>query len=1007
MADPGRIESLYFDRGSIDALWEPLLILDENFQVQIANTSFLTTFKLSRAAVEEKSLFDIGLGQWCTPDLVKNLRLMVKEQLALKDLRIRHHFPMIGERVIGVNAQIMKKGGASKQYLMLSMRDVTKEPQEPRQSELLFRKFVEEIHSIIISFDRSGCITYFNNFSETLFGYSREEVVGKPFVGTIIPTIDSNGRDNSKVCEQMFHEPEKYYAYESEGVRKDGSRLSITWNSRALRDCSGRVIEIIIDGNDITALKRERKEAEENASILKAVLEFIPDGIMVIDSQRVVKRASKKMGELLNVPVEQIVDTSDAGRLEAFNITWPDGGHLSGGQELPLVKSVTTGQSYTDYELVFKTNGKQKYLSVNSAAIKNSAGDIVGAVGVWHDQTGQKRLMKEYDRQRFFLQTLIDSIPVMITVYDPSAKQFTVNKTFERITGWTQQQVRKSDLFELIYPDPEYRKRVQKIMCSPKPEFSDYAMVSKDGEVIESSWANIALPDGRYVGVGVDIRERKRAERDLREIKERYQLVNLATNDIIWDWDLITDYFYWNERVEEALGKKRNEMAPTAKSWYDHIDPQNRERVVGSIRKVIAEGERFWTSEYGFGPFGGPYRLYLDRGYIARDKDGRAYRMIGSMLDLTERKRAAEEIRVKEERYKTLFTTIDEGFCILKMVFDERGEGVDYIFLETNPAFERHTGLVNAAGKRARDMVPHLEKVWPKVYGKVAQTGERQRFIQGSKAMGRWFEVEAFRVGRPDEGKVALLFNDISERKKYEDQIQRRTHELAAANNDLESFSYSVSHDLRNPLSVIGSFSAILMEDYAEVLDEEGRDLLHRIEESVKKMQLLISDMLNLSRIGRQELRIEKLNVSEIVTAILEELRSLDQERKTEFLIEKNVWVQADPRLLYVALENLLRNAWKFTAKKELSRIEFGTTENDAKVYYIRDNGAGFEGQFSKRIFEPFTRVHAQREFGGTGIGLSIVKRVVSRHGGDVWAEGKKAQGATFYFTLRSNSSDT
>lgn len=261
------------------------------------------------------------------------------------------------------------------------------------------------------------------------------------------------------------------------------------------------------------------------------------------------------------------------------------------------------------------------------------------------------------------------------------------------------------------------------------------------------------------------------------------------------------------------------------------------------------------------------------------------------------------------------------------------------------------------------------------------------------------------------------LLVEIAERKQTEEKLRTTANELSSSNRDLESFSYSVSHDLRNPLHTIGSFAEFLMEDYSDRLDEEGQDYIKRINEGVKKMQSLIDDMLRLSRIGRQEMNREEIDLSAIVHNYLQELKGMQPERNVEFVIQENIHADADPQLIHLAFENLLRNAWKFTSKKEKARIEFGAVPStslrhrtsdaqwpsEAKtrtVYFIRDNGAGFDANFSRKIFEPFKRLHADKEFGGTGVGLSIVQRVIDRHGGYVWAEGEVGKGATFYFIL-------
>ncbi len=230
---------------------------------------------------------------------------------------------------------------------------------------------------------------------------------------------------------------------------------------------------------------------------------------------------------------------------------------------------------------------------------------------------------------------------------------------------------------------------------------------------------------------------------------------------------------------------------------------------------------------------------------------------------------------------------------------------------------------------------------------------------------------------------------------------EHHARELESANRDLESFSYSVSHDLRGPLNTIASLALVLKENYNESLDSMGRECVNHINDGTKKMALLIDDILNLSRVGRLDVNREDINLSEMVTKYIKELQYLAPDRRVEEKIRPDVHAFADRRLVNIALENLLRNAWKYTARRRVAQIEFDTfiKENES-IYVIRDNGVGFDNQYAKCIFEPFKRVHAQQDYSGTGIGLSIVRRVIERHGGKVWAHGEEDQGASFYFTL-------
>jgi light-regulated signal transduction histidine kinase (bacteriophytochrome) len=224
---------------------------------------------------------------------------------------------------------------------------------------------------------------------------------------------------------------------------------------------------------------------------------------------------------------------------------------------------------------------------------------------------------------------------------------------------------------------------------------------------------------------------------------------------------------------------------------------------------------------------------------------------------------------------------------------------------------------------------------------------------------------------------------------------------LEAVNKELESFSYSVSHDLRAPLRGIDGFSQALLEDYSEKLDESGRDFLQRIRASTQRMGQLIDDMLNLSRVTRSEMRREGVDLSALADRIVKDLQEKQPERQVEFLIAPGLMTDGDAQLLKVALENLLGNAWKFTGKHSPARIEFGATKVQGKLaYFVRDDGTGFDMTYAGKLFIPFQRLHPLTDFPGTGIGLATVRRIIQKHGGGVWAEGKVGKGATFYFTL-------
>lgn len=263
------------------------------------------------------------------------------------------------------------------------------------------------------------------------------------------------------------------------------------------------------------------------------------------------------------------------------------------------------------------------------------------------------------------------------------------------------------------------------------------------------------------------------------------------------------------------------------------------------------------------------------------------------------------------------------------------------------------------------------------------------------------------------EGALAIfLVEDITDRKLAADLIQElnaelelrvreRTSQLELANRELEAFSYSVSHDLRAPLRAIDGFSQALLEDYAEVLDADGKEYLTYVRESCQDMAQLIDDLLRLSRVSRSELHLETVDLSALAWSITKDLQHMEPDRVVEVSIEEGLSVYGDVRLLRIALENVLGNAWKFTRHEPKGRIMVGAMQSDGRpVYFFRDNGAGFDSAYVEKLFGAFQRLHTTAEFEGTGIGLATVQRIVHRHGGRVWAEGEVGQGASIFFTL-------
>jgi PAS domain S-box-containing protein len=364
----------------------------------------------------------------------------------------------------------------------------------------------------------------------------------------------------------------------------------------------------------------------------------------------------------------------------------------------------------------------------------------------------------------------------------------------------------------------------------------------------------------------------------------------------------------------------------------------------------------------------------------------------------TKRAQAEQAMRISEEQYRLLF----EENPLPVWIYDIDTQR----FRDVNRTAVRRYGYsreeflsMTIKDIRPAEDIPNMLESVAKMRTSSDVKGEWRHRKKDGSIIPVAISSHALGVLRPNERLVVAM--DLSERKKAEREILERSAQLEAANKELESFSYSVSHDLRAPLRAIDGFSEVLLEENLDKLDSGSQDYLKRIRAASQRMAVLIDDLLALSRVSRTEMHREPVDLTATAESFMSDLRRTEPSRAVDFVAAPALVAQGDARLLTIVLENLLRNAWKFTSKHPRSRIELGVKrDNGQPVYFIRDDGVGFDPQYSPRLFGAFQRLHTEKEFPGTGIGLATVQRIIHRHGGEIWAEGKVNQGATFYFTV-------
>jgi len=751
----------------------------------------------------------------------------------------------------------------------------------------------------------------------------------------------------------------------------DGSRVLLRTRQRP----TGEGPRVVVT---LSPLDGEGRRAERTVSLLEATLDATADGILVVDPDENVVTWNKAFQQMWNIPGHLLAERDDEKLLSyvADQLEDPESFREN-------VEEVYEDPEAESFDVLRFEDGRCFHRYSKPQRV---GGEVVGRVWSFRDVTDQQRIEKRLRRSERQFRSLFENVPTGIYRTTPDGRILLANPALVDMLGYesaeemaTRNLEADTSFFEPDYSREEFRRQLEE---EGEVRGIEARWIREDGSEIYVRESARAVRDESgdilyYEGTVEDISERREYERELQRMAEfpeenpdpileitaegEITYRNPPAQDRLPDWDRLPEDHPITDAIEDL-----------SRATRDGVDAEERGEV--TVDDTIFEWKAYTL------PDDGNLRLYLQ--------------------DVTDRIEAKRALRESEQRLQTV---VSEAAIVLVtldadgQVHFVTGTGLDQLGLSPEDFLGRTPDEIEILDEEARQAV--------------------QRALQGEHAQllleigDRWAQIQLSPV-HDDEGQVESVIGvaiDVTERKRAEEEARRlnenleqiveeRTAELEAANSELKAFSYSVSHDLRAPLQTIDGFSQILLESRGEELGDEGTHLLSRIRRASQTMADRIDALLTLSRVTRHELDPEPLNLSEMATEILTELHEREPQRDVEWHVEDGMRAHGDPSLVRALLDNLIRNAWKFTAKESPARIEVSTTEDARNAFVVEDNGEGFDPTQADELFQPFERLHEDVE--GTGIGLATVQRIVRRHGGDIEADGAPGEGARFTFVL-------
>ncbi|HSY90308.1 MAG TPA: PAS domain S-box protein [Candidatus Binatus sp.] len=902
--------------------------------------------------------------------------------------------------------------------------------------ELADQKFALDQHAIVATTDVQGTITYVNDKFCTISQYSKDELIDQNH------RILNSGHHPKEFFQQMYHTIANGEVWRGEicNRAKDGSTYWVDTTIVPFLEADGKPRQYMAIRADITERKLAEAAAKQSLAARESAIKELADQKFALDQHAIVA-VTDVQGTITYVN-QKFCTISQYSKQELIgqNHRILNSGHHPKEFFQQMYHAIANGEVWRGEICNRAKDGSLYWVDTTIVPFLEANRKPRQYMAIRADITERKRAEEMRER----LAAVVDSSDDAIISKTLGGIINTWNRGAERVFGYLAAEIIGKPMLMLIPPERAHEERsiLERVARGESVEHFETVRVRKDGTKIDISATISPVKDstGTIIGaskIARDITARNRSEAALSQsnARRKFALETARLGD--WELNLATLQASRSFRHDEIFGYHTPLPEWNFETFLRHVLPDDRERVRENFETCVSQGKR-WDFECRIVRRDGEVRWIWACGDHYREPSGDATHMFGIVEDITDHKSIEDALidqaktlsRQTEELYGSQ-QALETQTLMLRSVLDSMAEGL--VATDEKGKFT----LWNSAAKRIVGMgaqdVPVEE--WSSHYGVYqgdtitpfpteqnplvrALRGEvstAEMFLRNPELdHGAWIEISGAPVKAKDgtiRGGV-VAFRDITQRKgdereirklneELEERVIERTAQLAAANQELEAFTYSVSHDLRAPLRHIGGFSRILIEDYGAAMNPEAQCHLQRIQDGTQRMGRLVDELLNLARLGRHAVALQATELNPMIEEVIALLQPETEGRAIDWKIAQAPSVECDPVLIRQVFQNLIANALKFTRPRERAVIEIGhSLENGQTVIFVRDNGVGFNMKYQDKLFGVFQRLHRAEDFEGTGIGLATVQRIVRKHGGRIWAEAELDKGATFYFTL-------